>query len=65
MYKLKIRNLHCNSCIKKIEETVKKLDFTSTTSGNLEDSLIIIKSKESEKKIRNSIKEAGFEIITS
>lgn len=63
MYEFKIKDLHCNSCIKKIEEVVKEVDDQSTTIGSVEESFIRIDSKLSENKVRDSIKKAGFEIM--
>lgn len=59
---LKIKDLHCNSCISSIRDEIQEKDQEAQVTGDLKKSEVIVNSSLASEKILEIISEAGFEI---
>lgn len=61
MQKYKVPDIHCMSCVRGIENALKKLDPDVTVNAEVSKKEIEVESKLSPEETRKIIEEAGFE----
>jgi copper chaperone len=64
-HSLIVNGMSCGGCVKSIQNAVKKIDANSKTEVNLEKKQVSVESSLEEKRIREAIIQAGFEIAES
>ncbi|MBD66500.1 MAG: hypothetical protein CME62_14910 [Halobacteriovoraceae bacterium] len=63
MTTLKIKDLHCNSCVANINEGILKVDQDAKVKGDIKNSEIMIKSELNESQLREIISNVGYEVL--
>lgn len=63
MTTLKIKDLHCNSCVANINEGILKVDQDAKVKGDIKNSEIKIKSDLNESQLREIISNVGYEVL--
>lgn len=62
MYKFKIGNMNCKSCLHKIEDAIKEFDPKSTISGSVVEKTVTVQSQQEIERIREIIVDAGYTV---
>lgn len=62
MYKFKIGNMSCKSCLHNIEDAIKEFDLKSTISGSVVEKTVTVQSLQEIEKIRDIIVDAGYTV---
>lgn len=60
MYKFKIENMHCMSCVRNIEDTLKEVDASIKLTPEFDKHLLNIESKLLPDEISKLIESAGY-----
>lgn len=55
----------CGGCVKSVTNAVKEIDPNASVEVNLTEQIVKIESNKDKNIFMNTIKEAGFDIITS
>jgi copper chaperone CopZ len=62
MYKLKVENLHCMSCVRNIEETLKNFDASLALQSDVKKQTLTVQTNASIEEVRKLIEEAGYQV---
>ena len=62
MFKFKINDLHCKSCINSIKDAVQTKDQSADVDGDVKKSEVYIKAKMSEAQVKSIIEKLDFRI---
>jgi len=65
MYKFKVDNMNCKSCIRNIDDLLKELDSSSELSADLQRKELEIKSRASIENITEELEKAGYKVVMS
>ena len=63
MTTLKIKELHCNSCISNIRESIQEKDQAAEVTGDIENSEINVSSKLDENQLKEIVSNAGYKLL--
>lgn len=62
MYKVKVENLHCMSCVRNIEDALKEFDHNLAVKADVKEKILNIDTKISFEEMKKLIEENGYRV---
>lgn len=60
MYKIKVEDIHCMSCVQNIEDALKESDAQVKLEADIEGKMVKVESQLSLQEVKKVIEEAGY-----